>query len=163
MPISETMSNSSEWMQLYQTNITHINQIEVPPPSTATATTTTTASRNNNITLDQGRIRKPNRRRSRVSQRAPATLVNTDATNFRAMVQQFTGGPSARSQLPGTFDTQQDANTTTSQYTNQMQQHDMFTMYDDYMYGGGGGGKAGGGGRVSSDICHILDRTHDHI
>lgn len=42
-----------------------------------------------------GRVAKPVRRRSRASRRTPTTLLNTDTTNFRAMVQQFTGGPSA--------------------------------------------------------------------
>ncbi|KAI0494979.1 hypothetical protein KFK09_025125 [Dendrobium nobile] len=37
---------------------------------------------------------KPARKRSRTSRRAPTTLLNTDTTNFRAMVQQFTGVPS---------------------------------------------------------------------
>ncbi|KAM3193838.1 hypothetical protein ACQJBY_070462 [Aegilops geniculata] len=35
------------------------------------------------------------RKRARASRRAPVTLLNTDASNFRAMVQQFTGIPSA--------------------------------------------------------------------
>ncbi|WVZ79042.1 hypothetical protein U9M48_026670 [Paspalum notatum var. saurae] len=39
------------------------------------------------------RAGKPARRRSRASRRAPVTLLNTDAANFRAMVQQFTGIP----------------------------------------------------------------------
>ncbi|XP_041009563.1 VQ motif-containing protein 22 [Juglans microcarpa x Juglans regia] len=43
----------------------------------------------------EGRVSKPIRRRSRASRRTPTTLLNTDTTNFRAMVQQFTGGPSA--------------------------------------------------------------------
>lgn len=34
------------------------------------------------------------RKRARASRRAPVTLLNTDASNFRAMVQQFTGIPS---------------------------------------------------------------------
>ncbi|KAL0908768.1 hypothetical protein M5K25_023277 [Dendrobium thyrsiflorum] len=34
------------------------------------------------------------RKRSRTSRRAPTTLLNTDTSNFRAMVQQFTGAPS---------------------------------------------------------------------
>lgn len=41
----------------------------------------------------EGRVSKPIRRRSRASRRTPTTLLNTDTTNFRAMVQQFTGGP----------------------------------------------------------------------
>ncbi|KAK8711864.1 hypothetical protein V6N13_147124 [Hibiscus sabdariffa] len=53
----------------------------------------------------EGRVGKPVRRRSRASRRTPTTLLNTDTTNFRAMVQQFTGGPSAPfaagSSLPG--------------------------------------------------------------
>ncbi|XP_039054488.1 VQ motif-containing protein 22-like [Hibiscus syriacus] len=43
----------------------------------------------------EGRVGKSARRRSRASRRTPTTLLNTDTTNFRAMVQQFTGGPSA--------------------------------------------------------------------
>ncbi|GAB4848190.1 hypothetical protein Ancab_002857 [Ancistrocladus abbreviatus] len=43
----------------------------------------------------EGRVSKPIRRRSRASRRTPTTLLNTDTTNFRAMVQQFTGGPPA--------------------------------------------------------------------
>ncbi|XP_037446565.1 neurogenic locus Notch protein-like [Triticum dicoccoides] len=44
--------------------------------------------------VEGGRVGKPARRRSRASRRAPVTLLNTDTTNFRAMVQQFTGIPS---------------------------------------------------------------------
>ncbi|KAJ4832057.1 hypothetical protein Tsubulata_009188 [Turnera subulata] len=36
---------------------------------------------------------KPIRRRSRASKRTPTTLLNADATNFRALVQEFTGCP----------------------------------------------------------------------
>ncbi|KAG8044173.1 hypothetical protein GUJ93_ZPchr0002g26768 [Zizania palustris] len=45
--------------------------------------------------IEGGRIGKPARRRSRASRRAPVTLLNTDTSNFRAMVQQFTGIPSS--------------------------------------------------------------------
>ncbi|XP_020594274.1 VQ motif-containing protein 22-like [Phalaenopsis equestris] len=47
---------------------------------------------------------KPARKRSRTSRRAPTTLLNTDTSNFRAMVQQFTGVPSVpytTSYVPG--------------------------------------------------------------
>ncbi|KAM0874775.1 hypothetical protein ACQ4PT_037226 [Festuca glaucescens] len=44
--------------------------------------------------VEGGRVGKPARRRSRASRRAPVTLLNTDTSNFRAMVQQFTGIPS---------------------------------------------------------------------
>jgi len=43
--------------------------------------------------VEGGRVAKPARRRSRASRRAPVTLLNTDTSNFRAMVQQFTGIP----------------------------------------------------------------------
>ncbi|WOL03360.1 Cytochrome P450 [Canna indica] len=43
----------------------------------------------------EGRVARPARRRTRTSRKAPVTLLNTDTTNFRAMVQQFTGFPSA--------------------------------------------------------------------
>ncbi|KAK1257572.1 hypothetical protein QJS04_geneDACA014365 [Acorus gramineus] len=57
----------------------------------------------------EGRVGKTPRRRSRASRKPPTTLLNTDTTNFRAMVQQFTGGPSAayvpgfQSNSPGTM------------------------------------------------------------
>ncbi|KAL3715360.1 hypothetical protein ACJRO7_007140 [Eucalyptus globulus] len=42
-----------------------------------------------------GGVAKPVRRRSRASRRTPTTVMNTDTSNFRALVQQFTGGPTA--------------------------------------------------------------------
>ncbi|OIV91647.1 hypothetical protein TanjilG_26500 [Lupinus angustifolius] len=38
-------------------------------------------------------VSKPIRRRSRASKRTPITLLNANTTNFRALVQQFTGCP----------------------------------------------------------------------
>ncbi|KAI9126677.1 hypothetical protein K1719_002273 [Acacia pycnantha] len=38
---------------------------------------------------------RPIRRRSRASKRTPTTLLNANTTNFRALVQQFTGCPSS--------------------------------------------------------------------
>ncbi|KAL9229488.1 hypothetical protein vseg_004950 [Gypsophila vaccaria] len=43
----------------------------------------------------EGRVSKPARQRARASRRTPTTLINTDTVNFRATVQQFTGGPSS--------------------------------------------------------------------
>lgn len=51
--------------------------------------------------VEAGRVGKPARRRSRASRRAPVTLLNTDTSNFRAMVQQFTGIPSGPYGPPG--------------------------------------------------------------
>lgn len=88
------MSNPTDWILQYQTqfpdnnNITHTH-------ITPTTAADTTASRNSNLIPDAGRVSKPVRRRSRASRRTPTTLLNTDATNFRAMVQQFTGSPAA--------------------------------------------------------------------
>ncbi|XP_062009135.1 uncharacterized protein LOC133725776 [Rosa rugosa] len=76
--------------------------------ATVITTTTTTAtasaaapnpssSNNTNSLSPEGRVSKPVRKRSRASRRTPTTLLNTDTANFRAMVQQFTGGPSTAS------------------------------------------------------------------
>lgn len=43
----------------------------------------------------KGGVEKPVRRRSRALKKAPATLLTADASNFRALVQQFTGCRSA--------------------------------------------------------------------
>lgn len=63
--------------------------------TTTTTTTTTATSADSPVSPESRRVSKPTRRRSRASRRTPTTLLNTDTTNFRAMVQQFTGGPSA--------------------------------------------------------------------
>ncbi|MED6106307.1 hypothetical protein PIB30_003717 [Stylosanthes scabra] len=92
-----TMSDANEWLHFY-------NQQNFPPPpnndhhppllpssvSDATAVATTAPQLGVN---PEGRVSKPIRRRSRASRRTPTTLLNTDTTNFRAMVQQFTGAP----------------------------------------------------------------------
>ncbi|KAE8709264.1 Copper-exporting ATPase / responsive-to-antagonist 1 / copper-transporting ATPase (RAN1) isoform 1 [Hibiscus syriacus] len=73
---------STGWMQFYE----HTSADEVSAPSTgfsdATAITASTVSSS-----------KPIRRRPRVSKRKPTTLLNANASNFRALVQQFTGCP----------------------------------------------------------------------
>ncbi|CAN6711398.1 unnamed protein product [Malus baccata var. baccata] len=46
----------------------------------------------NNQTHNNGVVRNP-KKRSRASRRAPTTVLTTDTTNFRAMVQEFTGIP----------------------------------------------------------------------
>ncbi|XP_020208809.1 homeobox protein B-H2 [Cajanus cajan] len=101
--MTQTMSGPNDWLQFY-------NQSLTPPiPNTTTTIATTTVIAATNPLSDmpnssptssahlspEGRVAKPTRRRSRASRRTPTTLLNTDTTNFRAMVQQFTGGPSA--------------------------------------------------------------------
>lgn len=112
-------NNPIDWTQFYQQNPN--NQVlspsrtmsgpmfsdRVADATIVTTTITTSASVPNPMGSSnpssstaghlspEGRVAKPVRRRSRASRRTPTTLLNTDTTNFRAMVQQFTGGPSA--------------------------------------------------------------------
>ncbi|XP_068655900.1 VQ motif-containing protein 22-like [Aristolochia californica] len=102
MAMSETPSKPIDWTQYYHLSSGQV----VAPPSSAVAesivvtTTATTATANSSMGSGgsyshiEGRVGKSSRRRSRASRRAPTTLLNTDTTNFRAMVQQFTGVPS---------------------------------------------------------------------
>ncbi|XP_042495848.1 VQ motif-containing protein 22-like [Macadamia integrifolia] len=111
MAITDTMAGPSDWLQFYRRNLAG----EEPPPSptspelfdpvsdAAVVTSASTPGAGNpsgstssvHLNPEGRRVAKPNRRRSRASRRAPTTLLNTDTTNFRAMVQQFTGVPSA--------------------------------------------------------------------
>ncbi|KAL8101401.1 hypothetical protein AgCh_033327 [Apium graveolens] len=65
---------------------------------TTSFTTNNTSSPNNSTSLGSGDVNvqlnaqgKPIRRRSRASRRTPTTLLNASTTNFRSLVQQFTG------------------------------------------------------------------------
>ncbi|KAE8649799.1 hypothetical protein Csa_012043 [Cucumis sativus] len=62
--------------------------------TTAVSSANTPPASSSGLNPDGTRVAKPVRKRSRASRRTPTTLLNTDAANFRAMVQQFTGGPS---------------------------------------------------------------------
>ncbi|XP_047974857.1 VQ motif-containing protein 22-like [Salvia hispanica] len=129
------MSYPHDWMQL---NFTNENQINPPP------TTTTTPAAN------EGRGARPIRRRSRASRRTPTTLLNTDTTNFRAMVQQFTGSPAAApghlASAAGMFDFTQPSNL----YGDQGRGAQSHVQYPIHMqqqrvadvHGHGGGGSA---------------------
>ncbi|CAI9759912.1 unnamed protein product [Fraxinus pennsylvanica] len=104
------MSNSTDWMQFYQHNLSGQPQntpsfngsvSESVMVANATAGGATAPAQSNlspsyyNLDMEGGRASRPLRRRSRASRRTPITLLNTDTSNFRAMVQQFTGGPSS--------------------------------------------------------------------
>lgn len=98
--MSETMSSpSSDWAKFYQQNLSGQNPdtlFTTNNQAPGTTTTTTNSSTSTTSSLNpEGRVAKPVRRRSRASRRTPTTLLNTDTANFRAMVQQFTGGPAA--------------------------------------------------------------------
>ncbi|KAM1059694.1 VQ motif-containing protein 22-like [Malus sylvestris] len=114
MSSTGTMSSNpnDHWLQFYNQNLNSSTPSslfchdQVSDATVVTTTTTTSSlpghagsghpssSTNNSLSPDQGRVSKPARKRSRASRRTPTTLLNTDTTNFRAMVQQFTGGPS---------------------------------------------------------------------
>ncbi|XP_022871120.1 VQ motif-containing protein 22-like [Olea europaea var. sylvestris] len=108
MAISETMSNSTDWMHFYQHNFSGQPQnipsfsgsvSESVTPATTTWATEVAQSNSSpsysNLNMDGGRAARPLRRRPRASRRSPVVLLNTNTSNFRAMVQQFTGGPSS--------------------------------------------------------------------
>ncbi|GAB2282500.1 hypothetical protein Dimus_017042 [Dionaea muscipula] len=120
MSESETMDNPNDWFPFYQTDhqlphhrtstSTAAFPIITAPLSDATVISTTTMIRSSSTSTTSstgttgaphhqvspdGRVSKPTRRRARASRRTPTTLLNTDPSNFRAMVQQFTGGPSS--------------------------------------------------------------------
>ncbi|CAN4081801.1 unnamed protein product [Withania somnifera] len=72
------------------------NQMTTTLNCDTTTTTTTLLSPTNSICSHElcpknGSIKKPIRRRSRASKKTPITHLNADASNFRALVQQFTG------------------------------------------------------------------------
>ncbi|KAK9059069.1 hypothetical protein SSX86_021688 [Deinandra increscens subsp. villosa] len=92
-------TSSNEWLHIYQNN----NLSGPPQPAalrwpddvTDVTTTTTTTTATSSVSNQLGRVTRPvtnSRRRTRASRKTPTTLLNTDTTNFRAMVQQFTGG-----------------------------------------------------------------------
>lgn len=95
--ISNTMSSSSELEQLYNQAMDH--GFSDPMAVTTSVTNSTMVSPNSstgtNGQLTPKGVSKPIRRRSRASKKTPTTLLNANTNNFRALVQQFTGCPSA--------------------------------------------------------------------
>ncbi|CAA2935776.1 Hypothetical predicted protein [Olea europaea subsp. europaea] len=100
--INETMSKSSDWISYHQpqTNSYATFNDTVSDATIVTTTTTPTSFDVTGTSIQsnlgpEGGISKPLRKRSRASRRTPTTLLNTDTSNFRALVQRFTGCPSA--------------------------------------------------------------------
>ncbi|KAK9670075.1 hypothetical protein RND81_13G175300 [Saponaria officinalis] len=105
------MSNNytSEWLHFHPNNSSSLGHVAPsyaatsPPPdgffsglvSEATTVTTMAAAPGPAQLGPEGRVSKPARQRARASRRTPTTLISTDTVNFRATVQQFTGGPSS--------------------------------------------------------------------
>ncbi|KAL4339487.1 hypothetical protein GQ457_08G020080 [Hibiscus cannabinus] len=86
------------WPHFYQQNLSNQDPVYGDQRYATTVVTTTVnpsaaGSSGGHLSTPEGRVGKPARKRSRASRRTPTTLLNTDPTNFRAMVQQFTGGP----------------------------------------------------------------------
>ncbi|KAK4342406.1 hypothetical protein RND71_038222 [Anisodus tanguticus] len=111
MGMSETMPNPNNWVQFYQQGepqrspqITMFSDGRVSDATVVTTTATSVISTpDHHHGPADGRVSKPIRRRSRASRQKPTTVLNTDTANFRAMVQQFTGGPVAPSALQGAY------------------------------------------------------------
>ncbi|WOG98722.1 hypothetical protein DCAR_0418067 [Daucus carota subsp. sativus] len=94
--MSQTMSSPGNNWDFYQHNapakpVGLFSSNQVSDATTVTATHIGSASGGGGLS-PEGRVAKPVRKRSRASRRTPTTLLNTDTANFRAMVQQFTGG-----------------------------------------------------------------------
>lgn len=68
------------------------NQYTLPPESGSRGLLSVSAATNNDDQGNNNVVRNP-KKRSRASRRAPTTVLTTDTTNFRAMVQEFTGIP----------------------------------------------------------------------
>ncbi|OIT34323.1 PREDICTED: VQ motif-containing protein 22-like [Nicotiana attenuata] len=107
--MSETITNPTDWVQIYQHSLSQ--QPQTSPPSTtvfgggrlsdATVVTATPSSTSPGHHSPLSRDSRPIRRRSRASRRTPTTVFNTNTTNFRDMVQRFTGSHSEPSPFAG--------------------------------------------------------------
>lgn len=99
------MSSPTDWPQFYHQNLSEATGVVSTttitssgsggPSSLASVVPSASSSGGGGHLSPEGRVGKPVRRRSRASRRTPTTLLNTDTANFRAMVQQFTGSPTA--------------------------------------------------------------------
>lgn len=109
-----TATTDHQWMQFYQQPLMDGNGrdhhqslapntdgfsdatvMTTSPPTTMPSSESNSNSNSiSNQLTPKGNVCKPIRRRSRASKRTPTTLLNANTTNFRALVQQFTGCPS---------------------------------------------------------------------
>ncbi|XP_057544725.1 calmodulin-binding protein 25-like [Amaranthus tricolor] len=112
------MTSTSDWLHFHQSTTTVAGQAAIPytassasnfffsgqdlEPIEPTMSTNITSPPTGQDPLgpSSGRVNKPARKRTRASRRTPTTFLNTDTFNFRAMVQQFTGGPSNNFNIP---------------------------------------------------------------
>ncbi|TYH94618.1 hypothetical protein ES332_A12G051900v1 [Gossypium tomentosum] len=98
--MNSSTGTSSEWMQFYEQSMDEMSASSSLGFSDVDATIVA-SSESNQLNLSSGRddqlakgsSPKPIRRRARASKKTPTTLLNADASNFRALVQRFTGCP----------------------------------------------------------------------
>lgn len=89
--------DASQWSQASRGNSN--NKI----PTNGSVSGSVSASSASRLSLDPASASKVGKKRSRASRRAPTTVLTTDTTNFRAMVQEFTGIPPAPFASPSPF------------------------------------------------------------
>ncbi|CAN0890743.1 VQ motif-containing protein 22 [Linum grandiflorum] len=90
---STLLSSSDAIFVTTTTTATTVNPPSADGPTNPIQFIGSRGSSSSSLNPEGGRVSKPARKRSRASRRTPTTLLNTDTSNFRAMVQQFTGGP----------------------------------------------------------------------
>ncbi|XP_057972272.1 VQ motif-containing protein 22 [Malania oleifera] len=100
------MTSPGEWMDYYQA--TMAEDIDAGGFTDAVITSTTSVGSDSTVCLagqlsptGSSSTSKPVRKRSRASRRTPTTMLNASPTNFRALVQQYTGCPAAPPFLSG--------------------------------------------------------------
>lgn len=97
--MNDGSADPADWLQFYQNMASGRRHQPSQSFADASATAESTAGPTMPISIDVGVAGgsggKPSRKRPRTSRRAPTTLLNTDTSNFRAMVQRFTGVQSA--------------------------------------------------------------------
>ncbi|GLT49490.1 hypothetical protein SLA2020_230420 [Shorea laevis] len=91
MSTTSTITGCAEWMQFYEQGaFDGVGAASFPDATTVTASVMTS---DGNLSPVSSSPVKSTRRRSRASKKAPTTLLNANASNFRALVHQFTGCP----------------------------------------------------------------------
>lgn len=106
-------SSEDQWASYYnnqttylESPFTNINSYDYSGVMTTDSVITTSSTHSGSPTdfvePSSAASQKSTKRRSRASRKTPTTLLNANATNFRSLVQQFTGKPSAPSVItPG--------------------------------------------------------------
>jgi len=94
-----TTTDDNQCMQFYYHNQQPFMDISMEGFSHATMVTASPTMSSNGHLTPKNNTFKPIRKRSRASKKTPITLLNANSTNFRALVQQFTGCPTIKSAM----------------------------------------------------------------